>query len=142
MMSTPIVKNKHYFSLGLMAFLAISLLAGYFFRERVALLDAAYQLFMLIYKGDFAIQSGRFGAVVTQVFPLISVKLGLSLKMVMLSYSLSFPLSFVFIHPLAIIPFLFCWCLTYLCFPEKAKLSHFIGFFVVFVLLIKYTLVL
>ncbi len=215
MISPSIAKNKSYFPLGLMAFLAISFLACYFFRERVAFLDAAYQLFMLIYKGDFAIQSGRFGAVVTQVFPLISVKLGLSLKMVMISYSLSFILFplflflalsqlfrnlkmalalllfqllmvthtfywvqsellqactlvlffwgmvwskkgstfwlvplfgalitvIVFIHPLAIIPFLFCWCFTYLSFPQKAKLSHVIGFLLIIVLFVKYTFI-
>lgn len=215
MMSKSAIRDKAYFALGLITFLLLSLLAAYFYRERIAFLDAAYQLFMLIYKGDFAIQNRRFGAVATQVFPLIAVKLGLSLKAVMMTYSLSFilfPLSLflilskafsnlkmalalvlfhllmvthtfywvqsellqactitlffwgvvwskeasslwlspllgaliiviVFIHPLAIIPFLFCWCFTYLHFPAKAKFSHLIGLFVILVLLIKYTLV-
>ncbi|NET34375.1 MAG: hypothetical protein F6K19_20505 [Cyanothece sp. SIO1E1] len=65
-------------------------LAVLFYVERVAFMDASYQLFMVLYQGDFAIQSGRFGAISTQVFPLLATKLGASLKMVMLSYSLSF----------------------------------------------------
>lgn len=54
MLSRAMIKDKAYFALGLITFLVLSLLAGYFYRERIAFLDAAYQLFMVVYKGDFA----------------------------------------------------------------------------------------
>lgn len=90
MTSTATFNHKYCTYLGLGIFLMLGALAVLFYVERVAFMDASYQLFMVLYQGDFAIQSGRFGAVSTQVFPLLASKLGASLKMVMLSYSLSF----------------------------------------------------
>ena len=90
MTSTASFNHKHYSYLGLGIFLLLGVLAVLFYVERVAFMDASYQLFMVIYQGGFAIQSGRFGAISTQIFPLLATKLGASLKMVMLSYSLSF----------------------------------------------------
>lgn len=90
MTRTASFNHKHYSFLGLGIFLILGVLAALFYLERVAFMDASYQLFMVIYQGDFAIQSGRFGAISTQIFPLLAVKLGASLKMVMLSYSLGF----------------------------------------------------
>lgn len=90
MTKTASFHHKYYSYLGLGIFLMLGVLAALFYLERVAFMDASYQLFMVIYKGDFAIQSSRYGAISTQVFPLLAVKLGASLKVVMLSYSLSF----------------------------------------------------
>lgn len=89
---TRIASFNHKYSsyLGLGIFLSLGVLAALFCLERVAFMDASYQLFMVIYQGGFAIQGGRFGAISTQIFPLLAVKLGASLKMVMLSYSMSF----------------------------------------------------
>lgn len=56
------------------------------------MLDVAYQSFYILWKGDFAFQAMRFGAAMTQVFPLVALKLGGSLAVVLKSYSLSFVL--------------------------------------------------
>lgn len=58
-----------------------------FFKERTIFLDVAFHLFYIVKDGDFAIQANRFGAIVTQIFPLLSAKLQLPLKWVMINYS-------------------------------------------------------
>lgn len=87
-------------TLGYLCFLVLALLAMYFYLERSTMTDAAYQLFCIIRKESFAIQANRFGAVFTQVFPLLAVKLSLPLKYVLINYSLAFviyPFSLFFI---------------------------------------------
>lgn len=50
-------------------------------------MDAAYHLFFIIATDDFTIQNYRFGAVVTQIFPLLAGKAGLSLNNILVIYS-------------------------------------------------------
>ncbi|MEL6143371.1 MAG: hypothetical protein AAFU67_17340, partial [Bacteroidota bacterium] len=72
---------------GLAFMLVLSLI---FWRERVFILDAAFQSFYLIAKKTWAFQVQRYGAAVVQGPPLLLVKLGAPLKAVMISYSLAF----------------------------------------------------
>jgi len=71
-----------YFFLGIMAFV--------FYKERVIIFDMAFHTFEIVRTKSLAIQSERFGAMFTQIFPLIAVKLNLPLSQVMILYSLSF----------------------------------------------------
>lgn len=75
------------FFLGIATYAVLLIFAAVFFKERTVFLDAAFHLFQIVKNGDFAIQVSRFGAVMTQIFPLLSVKLHLPLKWVMLNYS-------------------------------------------------------
>ncbi len=75
---------------GWFAFIALGVMAWAFFLERTVFLDAAFQSFTVITKNELAIQVGRFGSAVTQVFPLIAVRLGWSLEAALKAYSLSF----------------------------------------------------
>lgn len=59
-----------------------------FFKERTIFLDVSFHLFYIIKDNDFAIQANRFGAALTQIFPLLSARLNLPLKWVMINYSL------------------------------------------------------
>lgn len=66
----------------------LMVLAGVFYLERMSHLDMAFQTFLILKSGDVAIQSGRFGAVATQIWPWATQALGGSLKSVLFAYSL------------------------------------------------------
>lgn len=74
---------------GLLAMLVLSLI---FWRQRVFILDASFQTFSLVAKQDWAFQVKRYGAAVVQGLPLLLTKLGMPLKTILISYSLSFTL--------------------------------------------------
>ena len=84
------MKNNWIFWIGLGAFMLMLVLAFTLYQERTIIFDPAFHLFSIVRKGEFAIQVHRFGAFFTQLFPLVAVKLGLSLKAIMISYSISF----------------------------------------------------
>lgn len=77
------------------SFLIYGMLSYIYFLERVIMPDMSYQLFTILKNDGFAIQIHRFGAVMTQIFPLISSKMGLSLKAIATLYSLSFPMVYL-----------------------------------------------
>ncbi|MBK9335658.1 MAG: hypothetical protein IPM98_03320 [Lewinellaceae bacterium] len=74
--------------LGTAAYAILLVLAAVFYLERMAVLDMAFQTFQILRTGEVQIQSGRFGAVGTQVFPWAAQAAGLPLKGVLMSYSL------------------------------------------------------
>ena len=76
--------------IGNITFLVLAIMAIVFWRERTIMLDASFQSFDVINKGKLAIQVQRFGAAFVQMFPLLTSKLGLPLKAILISYSLSF----------------------------------------------------
>lgn len=82
--------NTNLIHLGALSFILLGILAICFYQHRTTMMDAAYQVFVIIFKGQPAIQVNRFGAFVTQLFPYLAVQLGLPLKQVLLSYSLAF----------------------------------------------------
>jgi hypothetical protein len=84
------MKQKVVLYLGLITYCFLMLLGILYFKERTVILDSAYHLFSIIYHRSFAIQGNRFGAVLTQIYPLIATKMNLSLQAIAISYSLSF----------------------------------------------------
>lgn len=78
---------KTLYKTGFIAYALLLVMATLFYKERTIFMDAAYHLFHILMSNDFAIQHGRFGAVVTEVFPVVGSKLGLSLKNIMILYS-------------------------------------------------------
>ena len=74
------------------------LLAGSFFyyKERVLFVDAPHILFRIINNNSFEIAERRYGSFVTQMFPLVGLKLHCSLNILMLLYSGSFYIFFTF----------------------------------------------
>lgn len=79
--------QKTLYKTGFIAYALLLVMATLFYKERTIFMDAAYHLFHILMSKDFAIQHGRFGAVVTEVFPVVGSKLGLSLKNIMILYS-------------------------------------------------------
>jgi hypothetical protein len=73
----------------------------YFYVERGLFLDAAFILGEIVREEQLAIMVGRYGAVLTQIWPLIGLKLGVGLSTLVFMYSVSF----------AMIPFLVAWIL-------------------------------
>lgn len=64
------------------------ILALVFYKERIINLDMAFQTFLILKDQSLEIQSGRFGAAVTQVWPWAAQALGLPLNAVLIAYSL------------------------------------------------------
>ena len=92
-----------------------------FYRERMLFVDPAFITFEILQQDWFVFSEHRYGAFITQMFPLIGDWLGLSLKTILVSYSMSFYLFFIAIitvcgsllkqYKLAIV---FCCYLTFL----------------------------
>lgn len=76
--------------IGCFCFIASFIFSLLFYKERTVFTDIAFHIFQITKDGSFAIQNNRFGAVFTQLIPLLAVKIGASLNTVMLLYSLSF----------------------------------------------------
>lgn len=79
--------HKTLYKTGFLAYAILIVMATLFYKERTIFMDAAYHLFSILLNNDFAIQHNRFGAVVTEVFPVMGSKLGLSLKTIVILYS-------------------------------------------------------
>lgn len=83
--------------LGAGIFSVLGIMAVLFYQERMIFSDMAFQSFHIIRTGDLQVQSGRFGAVGTQFFPWVAQGIGLSLKGVLLSYSIGHVLYYFFL---------------------------------------------
>lgn len=68
----------------------LSVMSVFLFRERIIFFDSAYYSIKLINSEWFTIESGRYSTLITQILPLLAIKLGASLKTVLVLYSLSF----------------------------------------------------
>jgi len=92
-----------------------------FYRERMLFVDPAFITFEILQQDWFVFSEHRYGAFITQAFPLIGDRLGLSLKTILIGYSMSFYLFFTAVivvcgsllkqYKLAI---LFCCYLTFI----------------------------
>ncbi len=78
---------KRLYRIGFVAYGVLMAFAMVFFKERTVFVDIAFHLFHIIKNNDFAIQAYRYGAVVTQVFPMLARKMSASLTTIMLVYS-------------------------------------------------------
>jgi hypothetical protein len=75
---------------GIVTYGVLALLAVLFYKERTIFVDISFHMFYILKDDWLAIQNNRFVSFFTQSFPLIGSKLGLSLKTLLLLYSLSF----------------------------------------------------
>lgn len=76
--------------LGAGAFVVMAVMAAVFYLERTIILDASYQTFAMIIYDNFSIQTQRFGAVITKIFPYLAMKWHWPLDRLLWVYSLSF----------------------------------------------------
>ena len=95
--------NKKILIIGSIVYFLLALLSLYYYLERTVFLDISYHLFFIIKDGFYAIQNMRFGAFVTQTFPLLGTKLGLDLESIMKLYSVGFEIYYFLIFALCIL---------------------------------------
>jgi hypothetical protein len=69
---------------------ALIILAVLFYKERIIYCDAANFIFKIINSGTFNFEAHRYGIALTQILPIIAIKLNLSLRTILLLYSVSF----------------------------------------------------
>lgn len=87
--------------LALLGYAALFCLIGFsilFYRERTLFVDIPFQTFLLINDGGFQVQVYRFGSAIVQALPLLSFKLGAPIWTILLLYSVSFPLLYLFFY--------------------------------------------
>ena len=87
------INFKKYNSPFLIALCVILFLTIYSFctyKQRMLFADPSFIVFNIINKKQFIISEYRYGAFITQMFPLIASNLGFSLKSILIIYSLSF----------------------------------------------------
>lgn len=71
------------------------LAAIFFYQERIIFSDAAWVVYNIINKKEIFIIEHRYGAFISQIFPLVGTYLGLSLSSILLLYSLSFTIFYL-----------------------------------------------
>ncbi|MCX7744123.1 MAG: hypothetical protein N2167_06115 [Flavobacteriales bacterium] len=81
---------------GHLAMITLLVFSVVFFVERCTFLDPSFQLFEMINREGFKYYVHRYSMVINQVLPVIAIKSGLSLKWIMLSYSVSFVVIYYF----------------------------------------------
>lgn len=82
--------TRKYLILGHLCFLVLLILAAKYANVRVLLTDSAYQVFYDINHPDILINDSRYSMVLTQILPWIAIHLHMPLKLVVISYSVSF----------------------------------------------------
>lgn len=81
---------KKLYRLGIAVYAVLFIFAVVFYKERILFLDSSYYLFNIVKLNDFSIQHNRFIAVLTEIFPLLAVKLSWTLEHIALTYSCGF----------------------------------------------------
>lgn len=76
--------------LGYAFFAAFFVITWVYYKERMIPFDGAFQCFKLIDAQWFNIEAGRFGVIVTQILPLLALKVGATLENILRIYSISF----------------------------------------------------
>src|ERR1044071_9848746 len=102
-METEKLRKAALISLGTLAVLLLA--AGLFWKERMLLCDAPHIAFRILNEGKLQIHQHRYGAFVTQSFPLIASKLPLPLSIVLFLYSISFNLFYFLVGALLVFRF-------------------------------------
>jgi hypothetical protein len=81
-------------------FLIHFVLAFVFVFERTLYSDSAYFIFNIVNSENFFIGSERYGSIIPQAFPLLAVKSGCSMKMILYVFSVSYILFYYMIYNL------------------------------------------
>ncbi len=82
---------KRLFYLSFAGYLFFFIFSVVFYKERTIFIDIAYHTFLLV-KDNAFVPNMRFGAALTQIYPLAAIKAGLSLNNIILVYSVAFVL--------------------------------------------------
>jgi hypothetical protein len=76
--------------LGHLSFFALLLASVYYYKERILFADSAFQFFKIVNFEKLNIEAFRYGAILPELPLLLAMKLGLNLKLLIITYSASF----------------------------------------------------
>jgi hypothetical protein len=82
--------DKKLYRLGMAVYLMLFLFAIIFYKERTIFSDPAFFIFSIVRDGIFVTPHFRYGTILTQIFPVLGIKLSLSLNTILLIFSASF----------------------------------------------------
>ncbi len=83
-------------------FLMLFMLAILYSKERVVFIDTVYQFFKIVNFGKFNIEAGRYSAFLTQIPLILGIKTQLSLRSLLMIYSISFILVYYLVFILCV----------------------------------------
>src|SRR6185503_3183543 len=81
---------KKIFFLGIIGYCVLLFFSLLFYKERTFFIDIAFHIFSIVTSGGLAIQNFRLGAIFTQLFPLLALKMNCSLAGIAITYSVGF----------------------------------------------------
>jgi len=85
-------KNKDwaFILLGHLSFLVLLIASVYFYKERILFADSAFQFFKIVNFEKINVEAYRYGAILPELPVLLAMKLGFSLKLLIITYSVAF----------------------------------------------------
>ena len=90
-------------------FLVYFALAIVFYLERTLFVDPCYAVFNILYYHDYVTEAGRHAAVFPQTLALLAMKMNLPLRVILLSYSISFILLYYLVFLVIVYIFKLDW---------------------------------
>jgi hypothetical protein len=91
-LSNGLWEEKFIWILGISIYLILFVLSIYYYQERIGTIDNAFQTFLLIGENKITVMANRWPAVIIRVIPYLLFKSGLSLSLIMISFSISYVL--------------------------------------------------
>ncbi len=76
--------------LGHLSLIVTTILALFFYKDRVFFVDPCQQLFQMINEDGFVVYNSRYSMMINQSLPLLFIKCGLPLQYIVIAYSMSF----------------------------------------------------
>jgi hypothetical protein len=85
-------KNKDwsFILLGHLSFLVLLIASVYYYKERILFADSAFQFFKIVNFEKINVEAYRYGAILPELPVLLAMKLGISLKLLIITYSVAF----------------------------------------------------
>ena len=97
-------KNKDwaFIILGHLSFVVLLIASVYFYKERILFADSAFQFFKIVNFEKINVEAYRYGAILPELPVLLAIKLGVSLKLLIITYSVAFIALYYFVFLLCI----------------------------------------
>ena len=83
-------KDWAFILLGHLSFLVLLIASVYFYKERILFADSAFQFFKIVNFEKINVEAYRYGAILPELPVLLAMKLGFSLKLLIITYSVAF----------------------------------------------------
>jgi hypothetical protein len=115
-LNTKITTSQFAYYSGFALFSVYLIFCAIYFRERICFADSAHMLVKIINSKGFNIEAGRYPQILTQIPAILAIRLHAPAALVMMIYSISFPLFYGTIALLALKKYHFKWAFPILIF--------------------------